>query len=283
MLRLTWLALPIACTLCAQEPPPPPAAILKYTGAPLRVPVECSQDDLRALGLTCPAARPCPVYLELGAIESAGSELFITGNLHADDATLFSILLASDDGGATWREPAGRIRGAGLDLVQFLDFETGWASGESLGNIPRDPFLLLTRDGGKTWDSRPVFSESRAGTIDFFHFDSKTHGRLWIGRPLSGEPGSRYETYESQDGGQTWTLGETSAKPFPKGSRPAPAGDYRLRADRSTGAYRVERRAPPGWQTVASFRVRAGECREPEFVPPPEPEAPPAASDEAQP
>jgi hypothetical protein len=271
MLRFIWLALPIAGALCAQEAPPPSAAILKYTLAPLRVPVECSQDDLRALGLTCPAARPCPVYLELNAIESAGSELSITGNLHADDATLFSILLASDDGGATWREPAERVRGAGLDLVQFLDPQTGWASGESLGAIPRDPFLLLTHDGGKTWDSRPVFDESRAGTIDFFHFDSKTHGLLWIGRPLSGAAGSRYETYESEDGGQTWTLREAGDKPFPKGSRPSPAGDYRLRADRATGAYRVERRISGGWQTVSSFLVRAGECREPEFAHPPEP------------
>ena len=283
MLRVTWLALTIACALCAQEAASPPAASLKYTGAPMRVPVECSQDDLRALGLTCPAARPCPVYLELDAIDAAGSALFIAGNLHADDATLSSILLASDDGGTTWREPTGRIRGAGLDLVQFADAETGWASGESLGAIPRDPFLLLTRDGGKTWESRPVFGESRTGTIDFFHFDSKTHGNLWIGRPLSGEAGNRYESYESEDGGRTWTLREAGDKPFPKATRPAPSGDYRLHADRATRAYRVERRALAGWRPVASFLVRAGECREPESAPPSEPEPPPAAPGEAQP
>lgn len=280
MLRVSWLALTIACALCAQEAAPP----LKYTGSPIRVPVECSQDDLRALGLTCPAAHPCPVYLELDAIDAAGSALFIAGNLHADDATLSSILLASDDGGTTWREPTERIRGAGLDLVQFVDSETGWAGGESLGAIPRDPFLLLTRDGGKTWESRPVFGESRTGTIDFFHFDSKTHGHLWIGRPLSGEAGNRYEAYESEDGGQTWTLRESGDKPFPKGARPAPSGDYRLHADRATHAYRVERRALAGWRPVASFLVRAGECREPEPPPTPEPEPPPtAAPGEAQP
>ena len=283
MLRVTWLALTTACTLCAQEATPPPAASLKYTGTPIRVPVECSQDDLRALGLTCPTVRPCPVYLELDAIDAAGSALFITGNLHADDATLSSILLASDDGGTTWREPTERIRGAGLDLVQFADSETGWVSGESLGAIPRDPFLLLTRDGGKTWESRPVFGESRTGTIDFFRFDSKTHGRLWIGRPLSGEAGSLYEAYESEDGGQTWTLREGGDKPFPKGARPAPSGDYRLHADRATRAYRVEHRTPAGWHPVASFLVRAGECREPELPPAPEPEATPAAPGEAQP
>ncbi len=281
MLRLTWLVVPVACTLCGQETAPSSATVLRYTGAPLSVPAACGQDDLRALRLSCPADRPCPVYLELDAIESAGSGLFIAGNLHADDATLFSILLASHDGGSTWSEPYERIRGAGLDQIQFLDFATGWAGGESLSAIPRDPFLLLTRDGGRSWDSHPVFGESRSGTIDAFHFDSKTHGRLWIGRPLAGETESRYETYETQDGGQTWVLCESSGKPFPRSSRSAPAGDYRLRPDRATGAYRVERRAQAGWQTVAVFLVRAGECREPEFVPPTEPEAP--APGEAKP
>jgi hypothetical protein len=271
MLRFSWLVLVVVCAIEAQEP------------APTRVPVECGQDDLRALQLTCPAAHPCPVYLELNGIESAGSHIYITGNLHADDATLFSILFASDDSGATWREPHERIRGAGLDLVQFIDFETGWASGESLGAIPRDPFLLVTRDGGKTWSNRPVFAESRAGTIDFFHFNSKTQGKLWIGRPLSGEPGSRYEAYETQDGGESWVLLTAGDKPFPQSSRPAPAGDYRLRTDRATGAYRVERRAPAGWETVASFPVKAGECREPDLPPPTEQEVPPPGPDGTEP
>ncbi len=279
MLRPAWLALLISFALSGQEAAPGP---LKYTGAPVRVPVECAADDLQALQLTCPAARPCTVDLELDGVESAGSHVFLAGSLHAEDTTLFSILLASDDGGATWREPYERIRGAGLDMVQFIDFETGWASGESLGAVPRDPFLLLTRDGGKSWSRRPVFADGRAGTIDFFHFDTKTHGKLWIGRPLSGEASSRYEAYETEDGGETWVLLEASAKPFPQDSRPAPTGDYRLRADRTTDAYRIERRAPAGWETAASFLVRAGECREPDAPPRPEHEAPANGSDEGE-
>ncbi len=273
MLRFFWLALLIPRTMPAQETAPPAAPTLKYAGTPLRVPVECSEDDIRALRLTCPSSHPCPVYLELDGIESTGSHIFVTGNLHAEDTTLFSILLASDDGGVSWREPHERIRGAGLDLIQFLDFDTGWAAGESLGSIPRDPFLLLTRDGGKTWTSHPIFSESRSGAIDYFHFESKTNGKMWLGRVYSDEDdAARYESYESQDGGETWTLRETSAKPFPQNTRPTAVGDYRLRPDRATGAYRIERRAAPGWHTVASFVVHAGECREPDFVPPPEPE-----------
>jgi photosystem II stability/assembly factor-like uncharacterized protein len=265
MLRLVWLSWMIPCWLAAQA--------LHYTGAPLRIAAACTEDDLRALRLTCPAERPCPVYLDLEGVESAGNSLYLTGNLHTEDATLFSILLASDDGGVTWREPAARVRGAGLDPIQFLDFDTGWAGGESLGSIPRDPFLLSTRDGGKTWTSHPILGESGTGTIDFFHFDSKTHGLLWIARPRSDEGSGREEAYESQDGGETWTLRQAAGEAPPKAAQVA--GDYRLRTDRATGAYRVERHAPAGWQTVSSFLVRAGDCREPELPPPP-PEEPPA-------
>jgi hypothetical protein len=258
------LGLSLACTLAAQT-------TLKYTGAPLGIAAGCSQDDLVALRLTCPADHPCPVYLDLTGIDSAGSRVFIAGNLHTDDATLSSILLASQDGGVTWSEPHRRIRGAGLDLVQFLDFATGWASGESLGEFPRDPFLLLTRDGGKSWRSCPVFEESRAGAIDSFYFDSAKHGRLWIGRPLSGQPGNRYEAYESEDGGETWALRQAGDQPLPPSPHPAPSGLYRLEADRATGSYRVEHRAEAGWERVAAFLVQAGECREPDAAAPPQP------------
>ena len=83
------------------------------------------------------------------------------------------------------------MRASGLELIQFIDFETGWIGGESLGSVPRDPFFLLTHDGGKTWYSRPVYGELREGAVDYFRFDSKTHGTLWIDRSQSGETGNR--------------------------------------------------------------------------------------------
>jgi photosystem II stability/assembly factor-like uncharacterized protein len=50
---------------------------------------------------------------------------------------------------------------AGLDRIQFIDFENGWVSGEVQHPLPRDPFLLATTDGGKTWQRAPS-SRSRS-------------------------------------------------------------------------------------------------------------------------
>jgi hypothetical protein len=221
----------------------------------------CGPEDVRAFGLTCPAEHPCPVYLELTSVAAAGKKLFLAGNLHTEDVTLYSVLLASADGGKTWSEPHERIRGAGLDQVQFLDAETGWVAGASLGGVPRDPFLLVTRDGGATWQAGPVFGEGRAGSVTRFHFDSKTHGVLWIDRSFSDQS-DRYERYESTNGGESWAIRESSARPPAKSPESTAASEVRLQTDAGTRSYRVERRTPAGWETVASFPVRAGECRD---------------------
>ncbi len=264
-----------SCALLGAETP-----VLENTGKPMRIPFECTDDDMRIAGLTCPSEHPCPVYLELAGIEAVGSRLFVTGNLHAETVTLYSILLGSQDSGKTWTEPHDRIRGAGLELIQFLDFALGWIGGQSLGPVTRDPFLLLTRDGGKTWYNRPVLSEGGAGALDYFHFDSKSHGLLWLDRSQSGDAENRYESYESMTGGESWSLRETSPRPLRKGPRPAGSSDWRLRADPASKAYRLEHRAPSGWELTAAFTVRAGECREADLVLAPEPPEQPAQPDE---
>ncbi len=80
--------------------------ILKNSGDPMRVPFACAEDVLQAAGLLCTEAEPCAIYLELNAVASAGKKVFVAGDLHSTQGTLESILLASDDAGATWKEPA---------------------------------------------------------------------------------------------------------------------------------------------------------------------------------
>ncbi|MGA2326109.1 MAG: hypothetical protein ABSH05_07460 [Bryobacteraceae bacterium] len=251
---------------------------LENTGAPMRVLFQCTEEDIRAFGLTCPSRQPCPVYLELAALDSSAGRIFLTGDLHTESATLFSILLASEDDGKTWYEPYQRIRSAGLDQIQFFDLESGWIGGQQLGAIPRDPFLLVTRDGGKLWHAAPVYEESRAGAIEAFRFDSKSHGWLWIDRTQSGEAESRYEMLESQTGGESWMLREVSDHPIAGKPRPAPpSAGFRLRPDAATKSYRVEQQTGERWQPLASFLVRVGECKEAEVILEPEPPATEAA------
>jgi photosystem II stability/assembly factor-like uncharacterized protein len=242
--------------------------VLEYTGKPIVVPFACTLDDIQSAGMTCSDDEPCAIYLELTAVESVGTKLFVTGNIHASASTLYTALLGSEDGGRTWREVADRIRASGLDHIQFADSETGWASGQLLSPLPQDPFLLLTTDGGKTWRRQPLFSETHYGSIQQFFFPGKTGGSLIIDQG-PGADGGRYQLYESPDSGESWLIKEESNKPL-KLKRTAPVSDWRVRADGPTQAYHIERRQGDRWTTAAAFAVKLAPCK------PPAPEASPA-------
>jgi hypothetical protein len=279
------VAIIIATLLLAQAPVPTPESrpVLQNTGKPMRLNYTCTDDEILAAGLSCTSEEPCPVYLELSAVEPLGAKVFAAGNLHTPTTTLASVLVASDDGGNTWHEPHDRIRSAVVDHIQFLDLENGWASGQVLQTLPRDPFLLITTDGGRTWRRRTVFSESRVGAIEAFWFEDKSHGWMLIDRSRSGEQGSRYELYESMTGGENWMIREAGDRPL-KLKRPVAArnSDWRLRTDAATKSYRIERRQGEKWTPVASFLVVAGSCK-PSDRPVEEPKPPPEVEQPAAP
>jgi photosystem II stability/assembly factor-like uncharacterized protein len=254
--------------LAQDQPPAVPAAtptqpILENAGKPMLVPFQCSEEDTHTAGLACSEDDPCQIYLELAAASpasSAATRIFAAGNIHAEAATLYSVLLGSEDSGHTWREAHDRIRGAGLDHIQFIDAETGFTTGLSLSPLPQDPFLLLTRDGGKTWRQSMIFGESRIGAIQQILFDDAKNGNLIIDRGL-GSDGDRYELYGSQDGGDSWTIKQTSVKPLRLKSAPAANPDWRIRADAATKSFHIEHRQGARWTTEAAFGVKLGVCK----------------------
>ncbi len=252
----------------AEKPP------LAYTGKPLVLDYRCDEGDIQAGGLSCTLEDPCPVYLELDWVEAVGNRIFLAGNIHSSTTTLDSVLLASGDGGKTWREPYERVRGAGLDHIQFIDFENGWAGGETQQPLPRDPFLLITSDGGKSWRPRSIFGDPQFGAIAQFGFGSRNNGSLVIDRGRASETG-RFELYETSDGGETWVLRQTGERPLQMKRAAAANGDWRLRADAATKAYRVEHHQGNAWHDVAAFAVSIGVCK------PADSPAPPSAGPEA--
>ncbi len=267
----------VAWLLSAQEPgvpvatpEPPKPVVLQNAGKPMLVPYACPEEDMQWAGMACTEEDPCPVFLELAAVETAGNRMFAAGNIHGSSTTLYSVLLASEDAGKTWTESNARLRGSGFDHIQFADFETGWISGHLLHPLTRDPFLLITSDGGRTWRQQPVFSESRAGMMEQFWFDSKKNGTMLI---ESGESG-KHELYESMNGGESWMLREVSDRPIrtKKPLRPANE-DLRIRAHAASKSYRIERKQGERWNVVASFLVPIAQCRPaPRQEPPPPPE-----------
>jgi len=249
----------------AEKPP------LQNTGKPMIVDYHCSEEDIRLAGLSCTMDDPCPIFLELASVEAVGNRIFVAGNIHTSATTLSSVLLSSDDAGKTWREPYERMRLAGLDRIQFIDFQNGWVGGEVQHPLPRDPFFLVTADGGKTWQAQPIFAEPQFGSIQQFWFNSRTNGSVVIDRGRAGESG-RYELYETPNAGETWMLRQTNERSIElKRANGAANADWRLRADAASKSYRIERRAGGGWRGIAAFSVSIGACRPPETPVPPVP------------
>lgn len=255
----------------AQDQPPaaspapalPQAPVLENTGKPMVLPFQCTAEDLQFAGLSCSEEEPCPLYLELTAVESPGDRILAAGNIHSTSITLSTVLLASEDAGRTWREVYEHIRGAGLDHFQFLDPQTGWASGQILFPLQQDPFLLVTSDGGKTWRQRSIFTESREnrfGSIQQFSFPAKDSGSLVVDRG-QGSDGDRYELYESPDGGESWTIKETSSKPIALKDPRVLSADWRVRADGPTASFHIEHRQRQRWTSVAGFSVKLAACK----------------------
>ena len=248
-------------------------------GAPTRLKSECSAELVQNLSLPCTPEEPCRLFLELSGAELVGPRIVVTGNIHTSSATVESVLLISDDGGRTWTEPHTRLASAVLDQIQFIDFETGWTNGHTLSGVPRDPFFLLTTDGGKTWRRRPIYDEARTGAVDQFWFDSRTTGTLALDRVRAAENGLRYEIWESMTGGESWSVRQVDSNPL---SIKRPSREPVLRISSQGSAHRIERRDGERWSVIASFDVSAGECKPP-VATETEPAPPPSAAIEPEP
>ena len=239
-------ALTLVRTLAAEEP--------------IRVAYECTEDDANALGLTCTMEDPCPVFLELASAEAAGGRLLVAGNLHTKNVTLYGIVLASEDNGLTWTEAHERIRAAAVEQIEFIDLQTGWINGESIDPLARNPFFLLTTDGGRTWTQKQVVDDAKYGTVAQFHFDSAAHGELVL--DASQGKTVRQELYETNTGGEGWELKQVDNAPIHlKGARAPNQGPLRVRTDASSGAFIVARGGGKTWSHVASFIIHVADCQ----------------------
>lgn len=265
-----WAAFAAAAVALAQPPAQPPKPSAQPETA-LEIKAACGDQEILEFGLECSAEEPCPVFLELSSIEVNGVNIYLSGNLHTPSTTVSTILLASEDEGKSWTEPAARVRGAALDQIQFLDSDTGWVSGNVSGSLPKDPFLLKTTDGGKTWRRITLFDDTFFGSIDQFWFDSRTHGVMVLNR--KGSRGTPFQRMETMTGGDSWMSREVGAKASaPLRPKTALHPDWRIRTDVPSKTFRLEHRLASRWTQVYAFPVRAGVCK----PDPPKPEPPPA-------
>ncbi len=226
---------------------------------PVRVAYECTEDDANELGLTCTMEDPCPVFLELASADAAGGRLIVAGNLHTKNVTLYGLVLASEDNGVTWTDAHERLRAAALEQIEFIDLQTGWINGEAIDPLARNPFFLLTTDGGKTWTQKLMVEDTKYGTVAQFHFDSPNHGEAVL--DVSQGQTVRNELYESMTGGAGWELKQTGGVIHVKGARTPNQGPLRVRTDAASGTYIVERGGGKTWARVASFTIHVTDCQ----------------------
>ena len=267
-LALLWQS-PVPPAPAPAAPPVAPAPekpVFTSQGKPIVLNAPCGSAEMELFGLDCHADEPCPLFLDLTSVDAAGSRIFLAGNLHTESATIFGLLLVSEDDGRRWTDATARLSGAALDALQFVDFQNGYVSGHAAGALLKDPFFLKTRDGGKTWEKLDVFDESAVGIIENFWFESATQGAMVVDRMQAGTKAGRWQRYETMTGAGTWMLREVTPRaPVVKRGKNEL---WRLRTDGPARAYRVEKRDGAQWKTVASFAIHSGHCK-PDPPPPP--------------
>ncbi|HYA16276.1 MAG TPA: hypothetical protein VEF06_02360 [Bryobacteraceae bacterium] len=247
------LFLSFALLAVAAEP-----QILTNTGEAMRVAYTCPDDDMQFAGMYCSESEPCAIYLELSAVAASARKILISGNLHSSSATLYSVLLSSDDAGATWKEPVARIRGSAIDQLQVLDAQHAWAAGETQYPLARDPFFLVTTDGGFSWRQRPVSDDGGPGSVQVFSFDNAQHGELVIDAGNTSSSG-RYVSYESQTGGESWTMRSTTQQ-LPRIKTPAADTSWRLEPAKDEKSWQLEKRDGNQWTPAAAFLIEVAKC-----------------------
>ena len=92
----------------------------------------------------------------------------ITGN---------AVVLATTDGGATWRAQDASAAGhdAVLNSVDFVDSAHGWAVGVG-GGSDYPPVILATSDGGASWKAQDASPAGRRVDLNAVHFVDPAHG-----------------------------------------------------------------------------------------------------------
>lgn len=222
---------------------------------PVHVDYTCPAQDIDSFGLACTPDRPCPVFFELSAIGALGPRLFVAGDIHTDTTTLYGVLLSTDDNGASWEESIPRLRSTTFDQFQFIG-DHGWLTGQRVDPLAKDPFFLLTDDGGKFWRRRALFDDARFGSITQFWFESPTAGRLIFDDSVGKE--TNRQIYQTMTGGESWEVQQSGAPPL---KTPLATPDWTATAPPGSPTYLIEHLVDGRKQTVARFLIHIGDCK----------------------
>lgn len=122
---------------------------------------------------------------------------FLASATHADVAQSHALILATEDGGTTWREVYRSTRPFETTWkFSFPTQEVGYCTVQSYNPDPSasQRFVAKTTDGGRTWVEIPLVDDHKVREFGIAFVDAD---RGWVGAMPRG--------FGTTDGGKTWT------------------------------------------------------------------------------
>ena len=122
---------------------------------------------------------------------------FIASATHADVSQAHALILATEDGGATWNEVYRSSRSFETTWkFSFPTSEVGYCTVQSYNPDPAasQRFVAKTTDGGKTWSEIPLVDDHKVREFGIAFVDVD---RGWVGAMPQG--------FGTTDGGKTWS------------------------------------------------------------------------------
>jgi photosystem II stability/assembly factor-like uncharacterized protein len=115
------------------------------------------------------------------------------------------LLLATDDGGTTWRTLGVPAAGS----IHFITSADGWLDGEANGEA--GPGVYVTRDGGREWTPITMKAPASFGTkiypiYQLPEFANKDSGSMLVTFAEPNDESPELALFLTKDGGRTWAL-----------------------------------------------------------------------------
>jgi photosystem II stability/assembly factor-like uncharacterized protein len=126
------------------------------------------------------------------------NEGIVMGASDTDTAQSNAIIIATKDGGATWKRVYQSTRPYELTWkASFPTRKTGYVTIQSYNpdKTASQRYVAKTTDGGETWAELPLVNEHSVRQFGVGFADERTG---WVGTSNGG--------YETRDGGATWTF-----------------------------------------------------------------------------
>ncbi len=206
-----------------------------------------------------PACRP---ILQLRAVFPAGENTaFLAGWVERPGRRAHTLILKTTDGGKGWRQIGPRLEASGLEAIEFIGDDTGWAAGEKILENPGEPFVLRTEDGGENWAQVALPSPiTSLGTIRTMTLTDAKHGTVVVDRRVGIRIKGREldaEVFLTEDGGLTWKLADQFFRRRGQEEERETVQEIERSGwkivELEPGTFRVLRREARGWNAAATL------------------------------